>query len=518
MAFLDRVKWLELYGADLHPVLGEDNVEYFVALVPSGIMILRNKTTVASYSWTRITKFYRKGKFFMLKVSEKNEQEKTIGFELPSEEAAKHLDSCCCDQQAFFSLASNSKEHSLLGTNSVNRVVGLSQRFRGSFTARRMGSIGKSSTFDSLSGIRPAPSVVRVPSKRYKRRPAQSDAGGSSLPINENDLSSRKEATSSAVILPLPLSQLNNEAARVWDSNHQGGLLTARPPYHVESSSRHRSCSRSRQSDNESQISHSSRHSRHSHRSKSSHRSHCRHRHSNSQMSDTELSDSGGSTRRRRHRRRHRCSRGESSEQLVDSRPQWLEIEKHRQSQQVLEPQEAKVISTQLTQSNQTHPTSQVLKTVSKSQELDNNSTNHKKESNSLKNSIRSKNFVPDEVRRFIEENLVDSPAPINPVSNDLMFTQVEPDDKFLQIRYSPTSGKAKCKLTSHPNNESSPSSDPVYSNIHGGLKNHSNATFTSRSAGSRAPVCVDSADLDLAFDAVLPPRATTDHEMATEL
>lgn len=138
-------------------------------------------------------------------------------------------------------------------------------------------------------------------------------------------------------------------------------------------------------------------------------------------MSDTELSDSGGSTRRRRHRRRHRCSRGESSEQLVDSRPQWLEIQKHRQSQ-VLEPQEAKVISTQLTQNNQTHPTSQVLKTLSKSQELDNNSTNHKKESNSLKNSTRSKNFVPDEVRRFIEENLVDSPAPVN----DLMFTQVE--------------------------------------------------------------------------------------------
>ena len=49
--FLDKVKWLDLYGADLHPVLGEDNVEYFLGLTPSGVIVLRNKSKVGNYFW-----------------------------------------------------------------------------------------------------------------------------------------------------------------------------------------------------------------------------------------------------------------------------------------------------------------------------------------------------------------------------------------------------------------------------------------------------------------------------------
>jgi len=30
---------------------GEDNMEYFIALIPSGIAVLRNKMAVANYSW-----------------------------------------------------------------------------------------------------------------------------------------------------------------------------------------------------------------------------------------------------------------------------------------------------------------------------------------------------------------------------------------------------------------------------------------------------------------------------------
>ena len=70
--YLDKVKWHDMYGVDLHPVLGEDSVEYFLGLTPSGIVVLRNKTTVAHYYWPRIAKVYFKGRYFMLRVCDKN--------------------------------------------------------------------------------------------------------------------------------------------------------------------------------------------------------------------------------------------------------------------------------------------------------------------------------------------------------------------------------------------------------------------------------------------------------------
>lgn len=86
-----------MYGVDLHPVLvrlllkilfeffsnphlnhfqimnqGNDDMEYFLGLTPSGIIVLRNKTIIGNYYWPRISKIYFKGKYFMLKVTDKN--------------------------------------------------------------------------------------------------------------------------------------------------------------------------------------------------------------------------------------------------------------------------------------------------------------------------------------------------------------------------------------------------------------------------------------------------------------
>ncbi|KAL1110364.1 hypothetical protein AAG570_007895, partial [Ranatra chinensis] len=102
--YLEKVKWLDMYGVDLHPVLGEDNTEYFLGLTPAGVIVLRNKTKVANYYWPRITKIYHKGKYFMLSVCDKNNDENTYGFETPSKSACKHLYKCCVEHNAFFRL------------------------------------------------------------------------------------------------------------------------------------------------------------------------------------------------------------------------------------------------------------------------------------------------------------------------------------------------------------------------------------------------------------------------------
>lgn len=97
-------------------------------------------------------------------------------------------------------------------------------------------------------------------------------------------------------------------------------------------------------------------------------------------------------------------------------------------------------------------------------------------------------------------------------------------DEKFLEIRYSPTTGRAKCKLTKNDirngstgngstSRDEDEDSDPVYGNIiQPPPVMPRDVSFVKRSAGSRAPVCVD--DVDFAFAV----KEFGDNDVATEL
>ncbi|KAH8381339.1 hypothetical protein KR093_002827 [Drosophila rubida] len=157
--YLDKVKWHDMYGVDLHPVLGEDSVEYFLGLTPSGIVVLRNKTTVAHYYWPRIAKVYYKGRYFMLRISDKNLS--TYGFETPRKSACKHLWRCCVEHHAFFRQVRvaplpNSQSHAA-------DLFQLGSRFRHSRS-------DKQTEKDALAAGRAPPAFTRVPSKRQPRR------------------------------------------------------------------------------------------------------------------------------------------------------------------------------------------------------------------------------------------------------------------------------------------------------------------------------------------------------------
>ncbi|RZB39738.1 band 4.1-like protein 4 [Asbolus verrucosus] len=150
--YLEKVKWLEMYGVDLHPVLGEDNVEYFLGLTPSGIIVLRNKTTVGNYYWPRITKIYFKGRYFMLRVIDKNNDESTYGFETPSKSGCKHLWKCCVEHHAFF------------------RLVQVAPTTPDIFALGSSGRTEKQAVRDAQMKVRTPPSFSRTPSRRYQRR------------------------------------------------------------------------------------------------------------------------------------------------------------------------------------------------------------------------------------------------------------------------------------------------------------------------------------------------------------
>ncbi|XP_020817512.1 uncharacterized protein DDB_G0283357 isoform X1 [Drosophila serrata] len=159
--YLDKVKWHDMYGVDLHPVLGEDSVEYFLGLTPSGIVVLRNKTTVAHYYWPRIAKVYYKGRYFMLRISDKNNELSTYGFETPRKSACKHLWRCCVEHHAFFRQVRvaplpSSQSH-------ATDLFQLGSRFRHSRP-------DKSTEKDALAAGRSPPAFTRTPSKRQPRR------------------------------------------------------------------------------------------------------------------------------------------------------------------------------------------------------------------------------------------------------------------------------------------------------------------------------------------------------------
>nr|XP_022332940.1 serine/arginine repetitive matrix protein 2-like isoform X4 [Crassostrea virginica] len=151
--FLDKVKWLDMYGVDLHSVLGEGNTEYFLGLTPTGIVVYKNKSKVGNYFWPRITKVTFKGKIFIIKVRDKNNDEHTYAFEVASKTRTKHLWKCCVEHHTFFRL------------NQLADTLALSSK-HSRHGSRRSGRNDRQNNND----IRQQPSVTRIPSRRQPTR------------------------------------------------------------------------------------------------------------------------------------------------------------------------------------------------------------------------------------------------------------------------------------------------------------------------------------------------------------
>ncbi|XP_033213026.1 band 4.1-like protein 4 isoform X2 [Belonocnema kinseyi] len=334
--YLDKVKWLEMYGVDLHPVLGEDNVEYFLGLTPSGIILLRNKTKVGNYYWPRINKIYYKGKYFMLRVSEKNSEERTHGFETPSKGACRHLWKCCQEHQAFFRLMAT-------GPPPLSPY----SRFRSYSPPSGSGSE------KHLSIRRNPPPFQRAPSRRAQRRVVEGqEMVGPFIeapPINSNPGIISNNKICSNVHNAHNIHNVHNvhnvhnshtprhvsssprsTRSAPWTQHQPRGLYTSSSPRSVRSAGTAPallSRLQRRSSSVESQSSGDS-HSRGGHRRRSHSHSHRRH----SRHSDCESEMSRGSEPRsghRKHRRKHRSSRN-SRHELIDSEPQWREAQRRK--------------------------------------------------------------------------------------------------------------------------------------------------------------------------------------------
>uniref|UniRef100_A0A0R3RKS2 FERM domain-containing protein n=1 Tax=Elaeophora elaphi TaxID=1147741 RepID=A0A0R3RKS2_9BILA len=165
--YLNKAKWIELYGVDMHTVEGKDGNLYSLGLTPTGMLVFDGSQKIGLFLWEKIQKLDFKNRKITLVVEEDADQASgqvqlhTFVFNLSSHKACKHLWKCAIEHHTFFRL----KYHK-------PRITKASQLFRLGSTFRYRGRTEYENVHKDGGRLsrRQSATFERRPSQRYGPR------------------------------------------------------------------------------------------------------------------------------------------------------------------------------------------------------------------------------------------------------------------------------------------------------------------------------------------------------------